>query len=272
MSLAYILFGFESNSQSVQNCLCLQDVIKKINATDFKDPDIGSSKRFTNFDFVSFLPFNDSMISPNDYFVAHFDNQGKVRAVEHFENAPRFSKFKSVLFDFEAFRLYTIQSGESTNYYPAVFIVNKKSQQSYYINLVPQFDERNSARMDFDGVPKVSLHRISSIMLLNNRFYPEVLLRFSTGRLVLGSDILYEDDKSTLKGEIGYIMLTEKGDTIEITGDMCLAKLSTLSGNIVLRFPLTPNIPWGNASLPLWVWGGAHYYSNDGYIQRSVKP
>lgn len=269
LSLSVVLsFLIVNNITAMPDCKCtLGDIYQNLKSIDYKYH-IDHYEQFSGFDFSKFKPLEGQM-NGDDFYKIGFDSLGKIVEINHYEKEPRLTNFRMPVYYFKDMIIFGYEgywndfARKSVGYFNSGFFVHVWcSGSNYFINTSSQFGNTPEASADFEGsFPINDMSQLSSIIYLNESFFPTKILRISNQTIVMGSELIYKDFPLLDHERVFFFNIPEYGFDLSISSGKPLEQYLRLF-EAVDQFSVNayPRIKKEYYSLPLWIWAGAHDY------------
>jgi hypothetical protein len=271
INLLSVLLGNCTQRQSISECLTLGEIFDQVNQIS-SAPKASSYKDFGGFNFESFEPVNKT-INLDDYYKIGYNDKGEIVEISHFERTVRLTNFKLIVFNFTKFYVCLYQDlwddykREKTGYFSNGFFLHDKANgRNYFINNLSQFKLRSESRDKYLGdFRRSNLSDLSSVVFIGNDLYPSHVVRISKGKVVLGSEMIYEDDNKGLSCEKVYIFNIPEFEhdlSLDINSKTCINDLLSFFDSVYQFTMVTkPIMNPKYTMVPLWTLaGGTHLY------------
>lgn len=252
-------YGQENNSVPT-----IKRVFKDVENCTRTSPKVTKYQHYEVFDFKSFKPLIESADTNSGFKIGCNDlNQIVELIFKRQGSAP--INFRMMMYYLDSYRIITYEkmNGVRYMYSPVVFVTLMNTNKSLLINLRSQFEYNSQANNLFEGAfPIGKFKEISAIMILNEEFLPTQLLRFSSGEAVISSEIVYGSNDKSIDHEIVYMLnIPTTKRSLRLKQSIKLNEIEDFFDyKSSVRITAQPDINKSYRDIPLWNWGGSHFY------------
>jgi hypothetical protein len=260
-----VLYVTGCNAQDECEPVSLGKQINEINGLNFSENGESRVRRFSHFDFESFSG-GGVVTDSTDYYEVGFDSKSQIKTITRKNSKFSILNYRFVVFQFEDHRILIVKRLKEGKYVftsLAILIFHRNlSADIFLLNISPVFGENHGVYHfeNYENFPPVKLEKVSAIMELDGRLYPQKHLRLSNGYVALAGTVVYAPDKRTIKYDlVSFVFERNVHPEAKISEGTCLGKVFDAidTGDFVVA--LHPKT-YGLDKEPIWIFGGGHEY------------
>lgn len=215
---------------------------------------------FSSFDFGSFTPISGEKIDSTDYFVGYYDSTNKLVKVRHVERVRRISNFELYFFDYPDYLICGLNTfgenvamAEGYGFIPGFFLHDKATCLTYFVNTAG-----NDNLLTSPIFPVYDVKQLRTVSIINDSFFLTNVLHFEGNELKYFTEIIFENDRRTVKKERLYYYNSKLPSKILIDEKLTYKSLSSFVSRYRSEFIDALPCLERNRSMPLWIFYGNH--------------
>ncbi|UII31988.1 hypothetical protein LVD17_27245 [Fulvivirga ulvae] len=256
-----------TNGQKMNTCNTnLRNVYQFLKGIDYSY-NVSDYRDFKGFDFNKFEPISGE-INYDDYYRVGYDSNDEIVEINHYEKELILTNFRMPVYQSDSFIVFGYEGfwrdydrKDEGHFNAGFFLHIKQNEKNYFINTLSQFSYNPDGKANFSGnFPIGEMDEISAILYLDDKLYPEKMIRISKGQIVMGSEFHYAKD-FVVQYEILHVFnIPELNLDLQVSYETCIDDYQKLLNKRTFAVRVYPDVKKQNYALPFWIWAGAHDY------------